>query len=417
MSELSCQTCRRSLPVESFTKSQRKKKEKARCIQCVGKSQEELCALAHPKQPNHASVPVLKLSAKKRPQVDMELTTAPAQFLSSAKSCPVDPLNTLEQKRAKKRKRVDTHSAAPTDPLDSPQKHTVRPTSASQRCQKCDGVHASNACPHYRKPRENHPDSNRQGCKSSLGGSGGRVVVSGTVVRQPGDGSCLFHSLSFGLKRLGLEAESANSLRRSISSFVASKPSLLISDTPLKEWVRWDAGCSIKTYTARMSRAGWGGGIEMAACSRLKAVNIHVFERVRTGYKRISCFDAGPKGKARGTVYILYTGGMHYDALLPKKTISSAAGMSQAMTSQKKRKGVPSASALPFHPKYTSYDRTISYKDQSARPKLFAEGGRHQKRSGMKRAKGGRRTHLDLARRNGHSSGALGKSFKRQRVY
>ena len=41
-----------------------------------------------------------------------------------------------------------------------------------------------------------------------------------------------------------------------------------------------------------MAVSGWGGGIEMAACSHLKRVNVHVYERSTYGtYKRISCFD------------------------------------------------------------------------------------------------------------------------------
>jgi hypothetical protein len=61
----------------------------------------------------------------------------------------------------------------------------------------------------------------------------------------------------------------------------------------------------------------WGGGIEMAACSVLHSVNIHVYERQRGGFrgnsfKRISCFDVK---NATKTVHVLYTGGVHYNAL------------------------------------------------------------------------------------------------------
>ena len=54
----------------------------------------------------------------------------------------------------------------------------------------------------------------------------------------------------------------------------------------------------------------------MAACSRLKRVNIHVYESNRRtgGYKRISCFDSPGAGR---TVHVLYRGGVHYDALVP----------------------------------------------------------------------------------------------------
>jgi len=55
----------------------------------------------------------------------------------------------------------------------------------------------------------------------------------------------------------------------------------------------------------------------MAACSRMKKVNIHVYEASGQGgggFKRISCFDAPGASK---TVHVLYRGGVHYDALVP----------------------------------------------------------------------------------------------------
>ena len=42
-------------------------------------------------------------------------------------------------------------------------------------------------------------------------------------------------------------------------------------------------------------------------------VNIHVYERRRGGFKRISCFDV-PSPKA--ILHVLYCGGIHYDALV-----------------------------------------------------------------------------------------------------
>jgi len=66
-----------------------------------------------------------------------------------------------------------------------------------------------------------------------------------------------------------------------------------------------------------MARSGWGGGIEMAACSHLMGVNVWVYEKCRAGYERISCFDAPSRAKPRGTLHILYQGGVHYDAFCP----------------------------------------------------------------------------------------------------
>ena len=85
----------------------------------------------------------------------------------------------------------------------------------------------------------------------------------------------------------------------------------------VQDWVKWDSGTSVSTYASRMAVSGWGGGIEMAACSHLKRVNVHVYERSTFGtYKRISCFDYDGRGTPK-TIHVLYCGGVHYDALVP----------------------------------------------------------------------------------------------------
>jgi len=187
------------------------------------------------------------------------------------------------------------------------------------KCDRCDGPHESRECPHFKKGRDKHPDAQKGKGSHHMGASGGNAYLpQGKVVRQPGDGSCLFHSMSYGLRAHGVNAN-AGRLRKEIAQFVQTKPNYKISDTPVRDWVKWDAGCSVQTYCSRMSRGGWGGGIEMAACSRLKTVNVHVYERSRKGgYKRISCFDCPGSAK---TVHVLYCGGVHYDALVPQSDL------------------------------------------------------------------------------------------------
>ena len=101
-----------------------------------------------------------------------------------------------------------------------------------------------------------------------------------------------------------------------MASFIESNPTLTISDSPLKDWVRcnhrqqrlqpgvvesatrrgrgcspvyqsdlrrvqvfWDSGSSVASYCRRMAQGGvWGGGIEMAAVSHLKRVNVFVYQ-------------------------------------------------------------------------------------------------------------------------------------------
>jgi len=181
-------------------------------------------------------------------------------------------------------------------------------------CDKCDGAHPTDSCPIYKKKREDHPDAWRNfGRKTPLemGKGGGNFKLrSARVISQPGDGNCLFHSMAHSLP-----GARASSLRREIAEFIKENPDLEIADTPLRDWVKWDSGCSVAQYASRMAVTGWGGGIEMAACSYLKKVNVHVYEKGMLGsYKRISCFDVP---SARQTIHVLYRGGVHYDTLIP----------------------------------------------------------------------------------------------------
>lgn len=150
-----------------------------------------------------------------------------------------------------------------------------------------------------------------------FGQDGGNFTLrKARVVRQPGDGSCLFHSMAFGLRRVTKANVTAAQLRREIAQWVQQNASVTIAESPLRDWVKWDTGQSVQAYARRMMHSGhWGGGIEIAAAVRIKRVNIHVYEasrRERGAFKRISRFNSPG---AKNTIHVLYTGGVHYDAL------------------------------------------------------------------------------------------------------
>jgi hypothetical protein len=67
-------------------------------------------------------------------------------------------------------------------------------------CDKCDGKHETIQCPYYKTKRGSHPDEQKNFYKKLGGVSNlpGQTLRSARVVRQPGDGSCLFHSMSHG---------------------------------------------------------------------------------------------------------------------------------------------------------------------------------------------------------------------------
>lgn len=191
-------------------------------------------------------------------------------------------------------------------------------------CDKCDSkTHETESCPYFKKSRDKHADAQRRKPMNICGDGKIVYIRDARIVQMPGDGSCLFHSLAHGLGP-GSNTN-ARRLRREIADFIAKNPLLEIAETPLKDWVQYDSNSSVASYARRMAVGGWGGGIECAACSRLKRVNVHVYEKTRgsmwsrgstTQYKRISCFDLpGPEKKLAKTINVIYCGGVHYNAL------------------------------------------------------------------------------------------------------
>lgn len=189
------------------------------------------------------------------------------------------------------------------------------PTERSLRCDKCDGGHATEHCPYFRKARSKHSDAwtNFRRSKSAPPSRDNKATIiknsSARIVPQPGDGSCLFHSLSYGLK----DASTAKTLRKDVANYIAKHPDIEIADTPIKDWIKYDSSSSVRRYSMRMKGSSWGGGIELAAVAQMKNVNVHVYETCKEGYKRISSFDRPGSDK---TVSVLYRGRAHYDALV-----------------------------------------------------------------------------------------------------
>jgi hypothetical protein len=225
----------------------------------------------------------------------------------------------------------------------------ARPDKPPPVCDKCDGAHASDACPHFRKAREAHRDAHvptKAAPAQTSSSEGEREVLRDAILRrQPSDGNCLFHSLAHGLCEGG-NSVTAAALRAQLITFIAGNPELEVRDsTSFKEWVEWETGATVDAYCQRMRQSGeWGGAIEMAACSHLLGVRVLVHEREAAsflggggaaGFRRIHTFDpppaavtaaaaappTGPEAELVGKtprpkeLRVLYSGGLHYDAL------------------------------------------------------------------------------------------------------
>lgn len=187
------------------------------------------------------------------------------------------------------------------------------PTKPNGPCDKCDGPHDTDECPHFKKPRDDHKDAFENYQKTQKSGSDKveEVKLSSSscrVLPQPGDGSCLFHSMNHGLKGSG-----ASGLRAEIADYIAAHPSEEVAGNPVSDWVLWDSGEDPASY-ARSMRAGsrWGGAMEIALCAKLRHAFIEIFERRSDHFVRIASFgDSCEANRIR----LLYGGRIHYDAL------------------------------------------------------------------------------------------------------
>jgi hypothetical protein len=181
---------------------------------------------------------------------------------------------------------------------------------AGPPCDRCDGPHRTEQCVHFRSERDDHFDSYE---KLDQGDGpedvdAAPIIVQGRVVPQPGDGSCLFHSLGFSL------GEDPRRLRQEVTRFVEQNPHASIAGTELHKWVHWDSGLDVRSYAKRLASPGsWGGALEVAVVAQIHGACVSVFERHAAGYKRIAMF--GESGPAKRHAHLLYGGRVHYDAL------------------------------------------------------------------------------------------------------
>lgn len=145
-------------------------------------------------------------------------------------------------------------------------------------------------------------------------------IIKGVLIEQPADGSCLFHSIAYGLN----DGTTGPSLRRQLVAFMGQNQLYKIADTTIKEWVQMTSGKTVPQYIQRLSQSNtWGGALELALAAKLKAVNIHVHKRCGDGYRCIATFDMP---EAVRTVNIVYrtVPCKHYDALSVNKQVKCA---------------------------------------------------------------------------------------------
>ena len=127
------------------------------------------------------------------------------------------------------------------------------------------------------------------------------------IIKQPGDGNCLFHSLAYGIGNI-----SQIQIKQKIINWIKNNEDYNISGTPLKNWIMWETNLNIDNYCKRLENGMWGGAIEILICSQIENINIYVFEKKIGYFKNISSFEVEEPKK---NIALLYYGNVHYDYL------------------------------------------------------------------------------------------------------
>ena len=153
------------------------------------------------------------------------------------------------------------------------------------------------------------------------------------VVRQRGDNSCLFHSLSFCLTYAGIVAcidedndisgVSGLRLREQICSYIRDNEDVVISISPDEQRTLSEAvgmeGYTCLSYCAKMRNVmEWGSVIEISTVAEMFLIGIRVYvpvsrKRYFTLLGTYRCLGFNSESRE---ICLLYTGYNHYDSLV-----------------------------------------------------------------------------------------------------
>ncbi len=170
---------------------------------------------------------------------------------------------------------------------------------------KCAQAHATASCPFFNCiDRSTHHDAQYDDryWKENRAKQGNAVLQDGDVVKQPGDGSCVFHSLASGLSRLGIVL-TGKQLRNEVAVWMPAHVTTVLVGSTLEDWILTDLKMSVAAHANDISNDAWGGSIEMVVVAYMFKSEIRVFERSSSdgganSFKLISRFDARFDGSA-----------------------------------------------------------------------------------------------------------------------
>ena len=160
---------------------------------------------------------------------------------------------------------------------------STRSSRTQVKCDKCDGPHASGDCPWFNgQARGNHTDAQPLPPEERPTPSTNEPTVraQGCIEPMPMDGSCLFHSLDYGLGVLHVPTPGARQLRTDLAVWAYKNGGLRICGSSVNQWRQWEGSRqeSMQQYAKRMSTTNaWGGVVEIISCVMSRCVDVAVW--------------------------------------------------------------------------------------------------------------------------------------------
>ena len=146
------------------------------------------------------------------------------------------------------------------------------------KCDRCDEPHSSSECPAFGLGRHDHPDAQPlpHGDRPQITPASPLIEAAGTLIKQPGDGSCLYHSLICGEKKLGRRSCGSLNLREQLAAWIKRNGSVRFNGKTVEEWLQAEMGSTMssKEYARRQSQGGWGGSMEILAFVHSKRTSV-----------------------------------------------------------------------------------------------------------------------------------------------
>jgi hypothetical protein len=109
------------------------------------------------------------------------------------------------------------------------------------------------------------------------------------VVSHRGDGTCLFHAMSYLLHKLkGVEVTGDN-LRLETADFIEQNKHVVLKNRNIGQWVSELQGEDVRFggYANQLRKGMWGGTLEILVVDHVYGVHFMVFTKCVTGYKCI----------------------------------------------------------------------------------------------------------------------------------